>query len=227
MYKIIQNNKVIDVVQNPRFVRFLTSGHIALTDKSSAQGIAGSNGSTLYSFKPRQGYPNVTIQEITLEEFNSLQGLLNSGEEPAANKTALMQIKQEAIECLSEQCKEAIISGFSIKLPDGENYKFSLTLEDQLNLMNLENQLNSGAKTFIYHATGMPCRVFTRNEIALILKAFRKHVTYHTTYFNAAKQYINSLVSIKKVKTFTYGTDITAYVDDPTLKQILKNGGSN
>ena len=52
MYKIIQDQKVIDVVRIPRFVRFLSSGHIALTDKSSAQGIVGSDDRTVYSFKP-------------------------------------------------------------------------------------------------------------------------------------------------------------------------------
>jgi hypothetical protein len=50
MYKIIQNNKVVDVVQIPHFVRFLRSGHVAFTDKTSAQGIVGSDDKTLYYF---------------------------------------------------------------------------------------------------------------------------------------------------------------------------------
>ena len=50
MYKIMQEGKVIDVVKNPSFVKFLSSGHIAMTDKSSAQGIVGSDLKTVYSF---------------------------------------------------------------------------------------------------------------------------------------------------------------------------------
>ena len=52
MYKIEQNGKVVDVVKYPNFVRFMDSGYIAFTDKASAQGIIGSDGQTIYSFKP-------------------------------------------------------------------------------------------------------------------------------------------------------------------------------
>jgi hypothetical protein len=51
MYKIIQNDKVIDVVQYHKFVRFLPTGHVAMTDRSSAQGIVGSDNKTLYSYR--------------------------------------------------------------------------------------------------------------------------------------------------------------------------------
>lgn len=227
MYKIIQNNKVIDVVQNPHFVRFLTSGHIALTDKSSAQGIAGSNESTLYSFETRQGYAKVSIEKITPKEFSRLKGLLNSNEKVSANESALAEAKCKAIDNLSLICHNKIISGFSIKLSDRKTYNFKLTTEDQLNLISIENQLNAGAKTFVYHATNESCKVFMRNDMERIIKAFRKHVLYHTTYFNVAKQYINSLIDIDKVNNFTYGTSITGTVADHALRQILKNGGTH
>jgi hypothetical protein len=101
-----------------------------------------------------------------------------------------------------------------------------LTTEDQLNLLNLENQLNNGAQTFIYHATGEPCKSFTREEVIKIIKAYRQHLLYHTTYFNVAKQYVKSFVDIDAVKAFTYGTDLSNIPKDKTVKQILKNGGS-
>ena len=60
-----------------------------------------------------------------------------------------------------------------------------------------------------------------------IIKAYRKHVLYHTTYFNAAKQYIKSLNDIDKVISFTYGTNISWTVEDTTLRKILIGGGVN
>ena len=39
MYKIIHNNKVIDVVKVPHFFKLLATGHVAFTDRTSAQGI--------------------------------------------------------------------------------------------------------------------------------------------------------------------------------------------
>jgi hypothetical protein len=225
-YKIIHKSKVIDVVQNPKFLRFLSSG-IAITDKSSAQGIAGSDGKTIYSFK-QVSYPNalvVTIKEISLEEFNRLRSLLNSNQEVSADTSELKKVKDATIKNLSNACKDMITSGFSVKLSDSNTYSFRLTAEDQINLLNFENQLNAGETAFIYHATNLPCRIFLRKDMKKIIKAYREHLLYHTTYFNVAKQYIGSLVDINKVKAFTYGTELTSMEIDPTLRQILLNGG--
>ena len=229
MYKILYEGHVIDVVRNPSFLKFLPSGHIAITDKSSAQGIAGSDATTVYSFAPRddKNVPVVTLEKITAKEFNRLQSLLNSEQKIGVSACDLMKAKETKIKVLSDICKVKIIDGFTVSLADYKNYNFRLTAEDQLNLLSLENQLNAGAETFIYHATGQPCQVFTRNDMKKIINAYRKHVLYHTTYFNSAKQYLNSLDSIDKVETFTYGTDIIGAVKDPVLRQILLNGGAN
>ena len=228
MYKIIQNGKVIDVVQIPRFVSFLASGHVALTDKTSAQGIVGSDDKTIYSFKPvqHQGIEVAEIKEITMEEFSRLQGLLNSNQEVSADESALAKAKRDTIARLSSICKNKITAGFSITLSDDEVYNFKLTTEDQLNLMSIEGQLNAGAETFIYHATNQPCKFFSRDNMIKIINAFKRYTLYHTTYFNVAKQYINSLADIEKVNTFSYGTDVSEAIDDVVIKQILKNGGN-
>lgn len=224
MYKIIQNNKVLDVVQKPRFVRFLASGHIALTDKSSANGIVGSDKKTIYSFKTHPKYQTVTIEKITSKEFERLQGLLSSGQEACADESVLNKARQDKLNQLSNQCKTSISAGFSIILSDGKSYNFKLTAEDQLNLMSIEGQLNAGAETVVYHAAGQPCRIFTCDDMLKVIKAFRRHVTYHTTYFNVAKQYINSLTDIEKINKFSYGTDVSATLNNKIIKQILRNG---
>ena len=110
---------------------------------------------------------------------------------------------------------------------DNKSYEFKLTTEDQINLLNLENQLNSGNKTFIYHATGLPCQIFTREDVSRVIKAYKKHILYHTTYFNTAKQYINSLTNIDKIKAFAYGDNVVGKVKDPIIRQILRDGGTN
>lgn len=227
MYKIIQNNKVIDVVRIPRFVSFLPSGHVAITDKTSAHGIVGSDGKTLYGFAPikERHLEIVTIEQISLEEFNRLNGLLNSGQDVSADESALALAKQSKIKSLSGQCKYKITSGFSIELSDGIVHNFRLTTEDQLNLMLLENQLANGDEFFIYHATDEPCCQFSREDMIKVVQAAKRHMLYHTTYFNVAKQYVKSLTDIEKVNLFSYGQDISEFEDNVVLKQILKNGG--
>lgn len=224
MFKIIQNNKIIDVVKYPQFVSFLASGHIAMTDKTSAEGIVGSDNRTAYSFQSRPGYTAVTIEEITFEEFERLLCLLGSNQEVCADESVLDKIRRNTIKRLSNQCKAAINAGFSVALSDGESYNFKLTAEDQLNLMSIEGQLNAGTETVVYHATNQPCRIFSRKDMLKVIKAFRHHVTYHTTYFNVAKQYINSLVDTDKINNFSYGEDVSTAISDRAIKRILRNG---
>lgn len=224
MYKIIQNNKIVDVVEYPQFVSFLISGHIAMTDKTSADGIVGSDNKTIYSFKSQSSYPVVTIEEVSVDELKRLKSLLSSGQELTADIRILDKARRSALQRLSSQCKANISAGFSLTLSDGKSYNFKLTTEDQLNLMSIEGQLNAGAETVIYHATSQPCRIFSRDDMLKVIKAFRHHITYHTTYFNAVKQYINSLTDMEKIKKFSYGTDVSVIVKDRVVKKILRNG---
>ena len=228
MYSIIYQNRIIDVVQNPTFIKVLPSGYITFTDKASANGIIGSDEKTIYGFEQvsRKNTKIVTINEISKNEFNRLKGLLNSGKKITADLTALAIAAKEAVNNLSEVCNNKITEGFSIRLSDNKKHSFRLTVEDQLNLLNLENQLNSStSQTFIYHETGKPCQAYSRTDVSKIIKAFRNYTLYHTTYFNVAKQYIMSLTDIDEVSAFIYGTNVSEIVEDDIIKQILKNGG--
>ena len=222
MYKIIHNKIVIDVVKHPIFLKFLQNGHITITDKTSADGIAGSD-NTVYSFI-NNSYKKVSIKKIDKKEFKRLQNLLNSDQEIYADSTELAKAKVEKIKILSEICKDRITTGFSIELSNGQ-YDFKLTTEDQINLMSIENLLASGEKFFIYHATNEPCRIYPKEDMQKIIKAYRAHILYHTTYFNIAKQYINSLTNIEQINRFVYGDNIEDFVLEPVLKSIINNGG--
>lgn len=227
-YKIIKEDKVVDVVKNPDFIIFLPYNHVSMTDKSNAQGIVASDGDTIYSFDfQRKDIPIASIKEIDHEEFSRLKVLLNSEQVISADESALAKAKQTVINRLSNICRTSIVSGFAIKLSDGKLHSFKLTTEDQLNLMMIEQQLSMGVESFVYHATNQPCKIFSKADMTAIILAFRQHTLYHTTYFNAAKHYIMSLVDIEKVNLFTYGDDVADFVDDPVLKQILRTGGGN
>lgn len=229
MYKIIKDNKIIDIVSYADFIRFFPNGRIDRTCKDLAEGIVGSDLQTIYSFIPitGQNYDTVSVKEISLEEFNKLSSLLNSNQEIYDNTNFVIQTRNKAIKKLSDICKNKIEAGFNIKLSDGLFYNFKLTTEDQLNLLSLENRLCSDEESFIYHATGQPCRVFAKDDLLMIIKAFRKHVLYHTTYFNTAKQYINSLDNIKRIENFTYGDNLSTFATSKVIKQIIKNGDGN
>lgn len=228
MIKIIKDDKIIDVVRVPRYVKFLPTGHIAITDKTTAQGIVGSDTKSIYSFIPTTAnvVGMVTVESIAQEEFDRLSALLSDEIEISASEDKLAEAKSVAIRKLSNKCKSCITEGINVRLSDGEIYNFRLTTEDQLNLMLLEGQLIAGNESFLFHATNQPCRFFTRTDMTKIIATYKRFITYHTTYFNIAKQYINSLLDVDKVKEFVYGTDLTHLVLDKTIKQILRNGGN-
>lgn len=228
MLKIIQDEKIIDVVRVPRYVKFLPTGHIAITDKATAQGIVGSDTKSVYSFIPTAlpAVGMVTVAEISLEEFENLTKLLADEIEISSDDDKLENAKQLAIRKLSNICKNTITAGFNVRLSDGEIYNFRLTTEDQLNLMQLENQLLAGNETFLFHATNQPCRFFTKTDMTKIINTFKRFITYHTTYFNIAKQHVNSMRSIDKVTAFKYGEDLSHIVFDKNIKQILRTGGT-
>lgn len=230
MYKVIYNNKVIDVLRYPTYVRFLNFNQVTTTGRTTAQGVAGSDGDTLFGLTPeavkkRPALKLVTLEEISEQEYDKLKALLDKGTVVSADESELTKAKALKIATLSNQCKAKIIAGFTVELSDGEAQEFRLTMEDQLNLIRLSAQLNDGVtEVFVYHATGQPCKVFTKADMAKVVSAAWMHMTFHTTYFNIAKQYINACTSIEEVQQFNYGMDVSSSTNDSIIKQILKRG---
>lgn len=80
-YKVIQNQKVIDILDCLRFVKYqLKHRTLLLCDEAQAQGVLSSDGTTAYHTSanlpfPCDIFPTVTIEEITKAEYNSLARL--------------------------------------------------------------------------------------------------------------------------------------------------------
>lgn len=78
MYKLINNNMVVDLLTTINYVRYMKNSQRWLgTDSQSAHGVMGSDGNTIYQLKGRKsGSPdnlmNVEIIKIEEEEFNML-----------------------------------------------------------------------------------------------------------------------------------------------------------
>jgi hypothetical protein len=64
--------------------------------------------------------------------------------------------------------------------------------------------------------------MFTREDMFKVIRAFRQHVLYHTTYFNAVKQYISELTDVEKIEHFAYGDDVSFAVNEPEVRRILR-----
>lgn len=79
MYKVIFNNLVIDIMEKPRYTRFLPkSQRIVGTDRLAATGIMSSNGEEVYHLEGKtNNYPEklktVQLVKIEKEEFERLK----------------------------------------------------------------------------------------------------------------------------------------------------------
>ena len=79
MYKVVFNNLIIDIMEKPRYTRFLSkSERVVGTDRLAATGIMSSNGEEVYHLEGKtNNYPEklktVQLIKIEKEEFERLK----------------------------------------------------------------------------------------------------------------------------------------------------------
>lgn len=110
---------------------------------------------------------------------------------------------------LKADCNTVITSGIEVETSRGVE-RFSLTSEDQINIQNLSLQVATGAPVVLYHADGQLCRAFTAEEITAVGTAAVSFVTYHTTYFNHLKAWVERTKNADELKDIAYGSELPA-----------------
>lgn len=73
---------------------------------------------------------------------------------PGTKAQSVEDVRTETVAQMSATCNAAIVGGVDVTLTGGETKHFSLTLEDQLNLLSLQGRVASGADSVPYHADG-------------------------------------------------------------------------
>lgn len=100
MYKIIENNQIIDVMKNITYVKYLPNSKRTINiNRSQANGCVSSSGNEIYHIQGTvNNFPDrkrtVRVEEINQEEYNKLTTQLKENEEMANKiKTLEEQIK--------------------------------------------------------------------------------------------------------------------------------------
>ena len=179
------------------------------------------------------------IIEITEEEYNYINDTIDKGEEvviPNEDDTTpaesipdedenvtitVSYMKQLKINEMSRYCEDIITKGCDVLLSDGKLHHFSLSIQDQLNLISLSTMLATGMTEVPYHADNELCKNYSPEDITSIINTATAFKTYHITYFNSLKAYINSLKSIKTVSNVEYGMDIPDKYQSEVLVTLL------
>lgn len=238
-YKIIKDNTFIGVVTSDNFVRYQQK-HGVFISTTERRGEFIEYNNKLYrgtwmtpSSSNTEGlYEIADIIEITEEKYNEFKTAIENNatifdnEEQAPKITPIDPIEQlsfefilnNKLEELSTNCRLTIENGFDLELR-GEMRHFSLTTQDQLNLMNL-NMLAQTQHLIPYHADGEACEFYTPNEINEIIAAANTFKNYQIAYNNSLKAYVNALESVEEISAITYGTPIPEEYKTDVLKVL-------
>lgn len=185
-------------------------------------------------------YTMVKIVAIEKDEYDTLFRAIEAGEkakivvnklevqeeelqaDPAEAVTLDYIRKAKTVE-MSAECQKTITQGFDIVLSDGESHHFSLTVQDQLNLITLSSAIAGGETQAIYHADGELCQEFSAADITKIIGAATAFKMYHLTYYNALKGYIGGMDSIEEIGGAEYGMNIPEEYMTEALKKVQAN----
>lgn len=138
-----------------------------------------------------------------------------------AIQPTLKELKEAKKTEVNATCGQTICRGITVELSTGFEH-FSLSQTDQLNLFGLQAQITSGMLDIIYHADGQPCRFYPAVDIILLIKKAMFHASYHTTYANSLRTWIDSAETVEELEEIYYGAEIPEEYQSEVLKVYIK-----
>ena len=212
MYKVMYDGMIIDILPEIKYAKYMKkSKKTYVTSRSSANCILASNGKDRYHLLGVP-YPEgcdlktVTVAKISEKEYEQLTENLNI--ENSFTILGLRAIKKKKISELRSICDNNILNGVHIMLSDGNIHHFTMSIEDQLNLLEIRHLISIGEESFIYHETGGEYMDFTADDMNRIIDATFQHKQKHLLHFNKLKKYINQLDNFDSINNVDYSLEI-------------------
>lgn len=231
MYKLISGDLIVDVAKKLVYVVYKYDAIRYLVGDERPQGILTGEGAHLWRIEGAPPLPGeegiVQVVDITAEEYEELYNRLHpvSGEEPEQVVDEELSLTAEyakaaKIDEMRRSCEEAIIHGVDVTY-DGVTRHYSLELTDQLNILALQDAIEQGAQQIPYHGDDEPCRYYSQEEFLAVVAAANAHKTFHTTYFNSLKAYIENVETLDELDEITYGVSVPEEYQSDVLKGLL------
>ena len=105
---------------------------------------------------------------------------------------------------LSAECEKTIVAGVDV----GDEH-YSLTIEDQANILALTPLAQAGNSVF-YHQDGEMCREYASDEFLAVVNAATVFKTLQTTYCNLLMRQVEAMTDAEEVRAVKYGvTELT------------------
>lgn len=100
---------------------------------------------------------------------------------------------------LSAECERIIVAGVDV----GDAH-YSLTIEDQANILALTPLAQAGNSVF-YHSDSNMCCEYSPDEFNKIVNAVTAHKTLQTTYCNLLMRQVEEMSDVEEIKAVEYG----------------------
>lgn len=240
-----ENNKIVDALSELHFVFW--NPILSMVDNCSdtddrRMGILSAHATTIWhllgrpAFPESRGYITCQYTEIDKDEYESLRDALDRDDEDdtpvdpepdvpdvpdPTDPDSVAVIKEAKLRSISKAENDTITSGFDVVLSDGKPHHFSLTVQDQLNLITLKEMVKSGAQEVPYHADNELCVKFSAEDITSVINTATLFKKYHETYHNSLKAYVQSLTSVADLDKVTYGMDIPEEFQSEVYKEMI------
>ena len=139
--------------------------------------------------KIKELYPNF---EFVFDDNGNISDVVETSE---PINEVISQKKSE----LSAECEKAIIAGVDV----GDAH-YSLTIEDQANILALTPLAQAGNSVF-YHSDSNMCCEYSPDEFNKIVNAVTAHKTLQTTYCNLLMRQVEEMSDVEEIKAVEYG----------------------
>lgn len=146
-------------------------------------------------------------------------------EEPEPYVPTLEEVKAWKHSEMNNICQSTIFNGFDVELSSGETKHFSLTYEDQINLIGKQLQVAQGDENIEYHPSSTPtspCVYYSNADMLKIINEAFAFKSYHTTYCNSLYTWIDNCDTKEDVGEIYYGATIPEEYQSVVLQDYVK-----
>ena len=122
-------------------------------------------------------------------------------------------------------CNKTIVEGFDVKLSDGQIHHFTMKEEDQIAFLTCLALISKGETAIPWHPNGsstQPCVFYSTDYMQKITDAAYEHRTFHTTYCNSLKIWVEATETAEELQEIYYGADVPETYQSDVLKAYLK-----
>ena len=212
-YKIIKNKEFIGVGTTLNLRRFQKKHEIMLIcDETQVQYIWIDD----VFYRANWMWPETTdsvkyeiadVIRIEKDEYDLLFKAVETNEEIAIDEEPVVEVEQVVVEEpaidfvraskiseLKHHCNKAITNGVDIKLSDGETRHFSMSLEDQINLLTMAYLSDES--------------VYSAKDMKIIIAETNAFKNSHIAKFKQLENRVNSLNTIQEVSAVNYHEEV-------------------